>query len=137
MKLSRLVSNSVTGISVTVSFRTKPLMYWMKSVHVFISKISMFQNTLKNWKPKLKKLKRKKIKRSKASNMKKQRIYGTMNQNWSENWRKRKKTGKKNPKQKNIPVTEDDIAEVVAMMTGIPVKRVAQSESKKLVGMND
>jgi ATP-dependent Clp protease ATP-binding subunit ClpC len=34
-------------------------------------------------------------------------------------------------------VTDEDIAEVVAMMTGIPVKRVAQSESKKLVGMTE
>ena len=38
-------------------------------------------------------------------------------------------------KTKRYPVDEDDIAEVVAMMTGIPVKRVAQSESKKLIGM--
>ena len=38
-------------------------------------------------------------------------------------------------KTKKYPVTEEDIAEVVSMMTGIPVKRVAQSESKKLVGM--
>ena len=34
-------------------------------------------------------------------------------------------------------VDEDHIAEVDSMMTGIPVKRVAQSESKKLVGMAD
>jgi len=39
-------------------------------------------------------------------------------------------------KTKRYPVDEDNIAEVVAMMTGIPVKRVAQSESTKLVGMN-
>ncbi|MFN8282188.1 MAG: ATP-dependent Clp protease ATP-binding subunit [Chitinophagales bacterium] len=39
-------------------------------------------------------------------------------------------------KTKRFPVAEEDIAEVVAMMTGIPVKRVAQSESKKLVQMN-
>ncbi len=38
-------------------------------------------------------------------------------------------------KTKRYPVTEEDIAEVVAMMTGIPVQRVAQSESNKLVGM--
>ncbi|MBK7475611.1 MAG: ATP-dependent Clp protease ATP-binding subunit [Haliscomenobacter sp.] len=38
-------------------------------------------------------------------------------------------------KTKRYPVGEDDIAEVVSMMTGIPVKRVAQSESKKLIGM--
>jgi ATP-dependent Clp protease ATP-binding subunit ClpC len=40
-------------------------------------------------------------------------------------------------KTKRYPVDEDDIAEVVAMMTGIPVKRVAQSESKKLIGMTE
>ncbi len=38
-------------------------------------------------------------------------------------------------KTKRYPVDEDDIAEVVSMMTGIPVIRVAQSESNKLVGM--
>ncbi len=38
-------------------------------------------------------------------------------------------------KSKKYPVNEEDIAEVVAMMTGIPVKRVAASESSKLVAM--
>ncbi len=38
-------------------------------------------------------------------------------------------------KTKRYPVGEEDIAEVVSMMTSIPVKRVAQSESKKLVHM--
>ncbi|MEO6167320.1 MAG: ATP-dependent Clp protease ATP-binding subunit, partial [Chitinophagales bacterium] len=38
-------------------------------------------------------------------------------------------------KVKRYPVTEEDIAEVVAMMTGIPVKRVAQTESTKLLNM--
>ena len=34
-------------------------------------------------------------------------------------------------------VTEDDVAEVVAMITGVPVKRIAQSEGKKLLSMGD
>ncbi len=38
-------------------------------------------------------------------------------------------------KTRRYPVEEDDIAEVVAMMTGIPVRKVGQSESKKLVKM--
>ena len=38
-------------------------------------------------------------------------------------------------KSKKYPVDEEHIAEVVSMMTSIPVKRVAQSEGKKLVGM--
>jgi ATP-dependent Clp protease ATP-binding subunit ClpC len=40
-------------------------------------------------------------------------------------------------KSKKYPVGEDEIAEVVSMMTGIPVRRVAQSESKKLVKMSE
>jgi ATP-dependent Clp protease ATP-binding subunit ClpC len=39
-------------------------------------------------------------------------------------------------KTKKYPVTEEDIAEVVAMMTGIPVRRVAQNESNKLITMS-
>lgn len=35
------------------------------------------------------------------------------------------------------PVTEENVAEVIAMMTGIPVNRVAQNEGKKLLGMED
>lgn len=38
-------------------------------------------------------------------------------------------------KTRRYPVREDDIAEIIAMMTGIPVKKVAESESKKLVNM--
>jgi ATP-dependent Clp protease ATP-binding subunit ClpC len=38
-------------------------------------------------------------------------------------------------KVKKYPVGEEDIAEVVAMMTGIPVRRVAQNESNKLITM--
>ncbi|HHN48252.1 MAG TPA: AAA family ATPase, partial [Bacteroidales bacterium] len=34
-------------------------------------------------------------------------------------------------------VSEDDVAEVVAMMTGIPVQRIAQNESERLVKMED
>ena len=50
---------------------------------------------------------------------------------------KAKREWEEEAKTKRYPVTEDNIAEVVAMMTGIPVKRVAQSESKRLVHMAD
>jgi len=33
------------------------------------------------------------------------------------------------------PVTEDDIADIVAMMTGIPVNKIAENESEKLLKM--
>ena len=40
-------------------------------------------------------------------------------------------------KAAKYPVNDDDIAEVVSMMTGIPVTKVAQQENKKLVGMTE
>jgi ATP-dependent Clp protease ATP-binding subunit ClpC len=40
-------------------------------------------------------------------------------------------------KSQKFSVTEDDVADVIAMMTGIPVKRIAQSESNKLLKMGD
>lgn len=38
-------------------------------------------------------------------------------------------------KSQRYTVNEDSVAEVIAMMTGVPTKRVAQNESSKLLGM--
>ncbi|QBR12718.1 ATP-dependent Clp protease ATP-binding subunit [Sphingobacterium sp. CZ-2] len=40
-------------------------------------------------------------------------------------------------KTKRYTVTEDNVAEVVSMMTGIPVQRVNQTDSQKLLNMGD
>jgi ATP-dependent Clp protease ATP-binding subunit ClpC len=40
-------------------------------------------------------------------------------------------------KHKRYPIGEEDIAEVVSMMTGIPVKRMVQAETEKLRKMSD
>lgn len=40
-------------------------------------------------------------------------------------------------KTKRYEVTEDNVAEVVSMMTGIPVQRVNQSDSQKLLNMGE
>ncbi|AHM60234.1 chaperone ATPase [Flammeovirgaceae bacterium 311] len=40
-------------------------------------------------------------------------------------------------KTKRYTVDEDDVAEVIGMMTGIPTKRIAQNEGAKLLGMNE
>lgn len=40
-------------------------------------------------------------------------------------------------KTKRYKVDEENVAEVVAMMTGVPTKRIAQNESEKLMGMNE
>ncbi|MCB0515209.1 MAG: ATP-dependent Clp protease ATP-binding subunit [Chitinophagales bacterium] len=50
---------------------------------------------------------------------------------------KEKKRWEEEVKTKKYPVNEEDIAEVVALMTGIPVKRVAQSESNRLLNMTE
>src|SRR5919112_707837 len=46
--------------------------------------------------------------------------------NWEEETKKRRYT-----------VKEENVAEVIAMMTGIPVSRVAQNETQKLLNMNE
>ncbi len=48
-----------------------------------------------------------------------------------------KKEWEEEAKEAKYPVDEEMVAEVVAMMTGIPVTKVAQKENKKLVGMAD
>ncbi|MAN88842.1 MAG: Clp protease ClpC [Algoriphagus sp.] len=40
-------------------------------------------------------------------------------------------------KSKRFTVDEDNVAEVIAMMTGIPAKRIAQNEGAKLLNMNE
>jgi ATP-dependent Clp protease ATP-binding subunit ClpC len=48
-----------------------------------------------------------------------------------------KKNWEEQVKTEKYPVSDEDIAEVVAMMTGIPTKRIAQSEGTRLVNMAD
>ncbi|MGC9331521.1 MAG: ATP-dependent Clp protease ATP-binding subunit, partial [Bacteroidales bacterium] len=48
-----------------------------------------------------------------------------------------KKQWHDNLKQNKETVTEDNVAEVVAMMTGVPVQRIAQNEGTKLIKMGD
>ncbi len=45
--------------------------------------------------------------------------------------------GRRNQVPNGYTVNEDNVAEVVAMMTGIPTKRIAQNESNKLLGMGE
>jgi ATP-dependent Clp protease ATP-binding subunit ClpC len=48
-----------------------------------------------------------------------------------------KKKWEENTKENRETVTEENVAEVVSMMTGIPVQRVAQNEGNRLKGMYD
>ena len=47
-----------------------------------------------------------------------------------------KKKWEKETKNHREPVTEDNVAEVVAMMTGVPTQRIAQNEGSRLVNMD-
>jgi len=54
-----------------------------------------------------------------------------------EDLEKAKNDWEEESKHKRYPIGEEDIAEVVSMMTGIPVKRMVQAESDKLRKMAD
>ncbi len=50
---------------------------------------------------------------------------------------KAKKRWEEESKINRVTVTDENVAEVVAMMTGIPVQRIAQNEGERLVRMED
>jgi ATP-dependent Clp protease ATP-binding subunit ClpC len=50
---------------------------------------------------------------------------------------KAKSNWEEESKHKRYPIEEEDIAEVISMMTGIPVKRMVQAETEKLRRMGD
>ena len=50
---------------------------------------------------------------------------------------KAKNAWEEESKHKRFPIEEEDIAEVISMMTGIPVKRMVQAETEKLRRMGD
>jgi len=54
-----------------------------------------------------------------------------------ESLEKAKAAWEEESKHKRYPISEENIAEVVSMMTGIPVKRMVQAETDKLRRMND
>jgi len=54
-----------------------------------------------------------------------------------EDLEKAKSDWEEESKNKRFPIDEDDIAEVISMMTGIPVKRMVQAETDKLRRMGE
>ncbi len=50
---------------------------------------------------------------------------------------KAKNNWEEESKHKRFPITEENIAEVICMMTGIPVKRMVEAETEKLRKMSD
>ncbi len=56
---------------------------------------------------------------------------------WGEELEKAKRDWEEEAKTKRYPIGEEDIAEVVSMMTGIPVMRMVEAESAKLRRMDE
>ena len=61
--------------------------------------------------------------------------YRDQERQYREKLDERKKAWEQNERDKHIPVTDQDVAEVVAMMTGVPVQRIAENESSRLLVM--
>ncbi|MFM7595321.1 MAG: ATP-dependent Clp protease ATP-binding subunit [Flavobacteriales bacterium] len=55
----------------------------------------------------------------------------------SEKLEEEKRKWEESSKSNRITITEEDVAEVVSMMSGIPLTKVSQTESGKLVNMTD
>ncbi|MBQ6068201.1 MAG: ATP-dependent Clp protease ATP-binding subunit [Bacteroidales bacterium] len=49
----------------------------------------------------------------------------------------RKENWEKEEREKHVAVTDQDVAEVVAMMTGVPVQRIAENEGNRLLVMEN
>ena len=69
------------------------------------------------------------IRKAKLNNTKQKKIQDKLNE-MMDSWNDRKNKGR-------MTVTENDIAQVVASWTGIPVTRIGQSESERLVHLED
>ena len=84
---------------------------------------------------KIKKVQEKKDSVIKAQEFEQAAIFRDQEKKLTNELENAKKRWQENATQNIATVTEPDIAEVVSMMTSVPVQKVAQSESEKLLGM--
>lgn len=76
-----------------------------------------------------------KIKAVKAQKFELAASFRDKEKNFAEDLEREKDKWEQELSLKKEKVSEDDIAEVVAMMTGVPVKRIAQAEGSRLIKM--
>ena len=84
---------------------------------------------------KIKKIRQEKEAVIKAQEFEQAAIFRDQEKRLAKKLEKAKKEWQESENQAITEVTEKDVADVVSMMTGIPVNKVAQSESAKLLGM--
>ncbi|GAB7089653.1 ATP-dependent Clp protease ATP-binding subunit [Marinifilum fragile] len=78
-----------------------------------------------------------KIKAVKAQKFELAASFRDKEKNFTEDLENEKDKWEKELSEKKEKVSEEDIAEVVAMMTGVPVKRIAQAEGSRLLKMDE
>ncbi len=86
---------------------------------------------------KIKKIRQEKDAVIKAQEFEQAAIYRDQEKRLSRKLEEAKRSWQESENQTMAKVTEKDVADVVAMMTGIPVNKVAQSEYEKLLGMEN
>ncbi|MEA3448940.1 MAG: ATP-dependent Clp protease ATP-binding subunit [Bacteroidota bacterium] len=104
--------------------------------HVHIAKINVPENITK-FEEKLKDVKKSKISAVGKQKFEQAAAYRDQERELEQQIELAKKQWHDDLKQNKETVTEDNVAEVVAMMTGVPVQRIAQNEGTKLMKMGD
>ncbi len=97
----------------------------------------MFLKILLTWRRKIEDVKNEKNKVVKSQKFEEAASLRDTEKRLQEDLEKAKNIWEEESKHKRFPIGEEDIAEVVSMMTGIPVKRMVQAETEKLRKMAD
>jgi ATP-dependent Clp protease ATP-binding subunit ClpC len=112
-------------------------MPWMKLVRAYTSPIFKVPKEIVDIEADIEKVKEEKNNVIKSQQYEKAAELRDTERQLNEKLEVAKDKWEKESKAHRIQVTEDHVAEVVSMMTGIPLQRVAQSESGKLVTMGE
>ncbi len=90
-----------------------------------------------NLEKKIEKVRNEKINAVKNQNFESAANYRDNEKQLIDSLEKEKKNWEKDLLKNRETVSEEEVAEVIAMMTGVPVQRIAQSEGKRLLKMGD
>jgi len=103
---------------------------------VHISNISVPQKII-NLEKQIEKVRKEKVTAVKNQNFESAASFRDNEKQLIDGLDKEKKNWEKDLIKNRETVSEEEVAEVVAMMTGVPVQRIAQSEGKRLLKMGD
>lgn len=121
----------------TVISQTKQLMHWMKPAQEYIYQILLYLKRLRNLKRRLQQPSEDKMKAVKSQNYELAASFRDKTKEYQSELDAAKRRWEEQIQEKREVVDEEKIAEVVAMMSGVPVQRIAQAEGSKLLQMAD